>query len=158
MKIRPDRRGRPAVPVEIFPMEQTFPEAPLALVVDDEALIRWAVSEGLAESGYTVRQAATGADALLALAAEGARPLVVVLDLRLPDVADLSLLGEIRLRRPDVPVIIMTAHGSSDDQAAADRLGAFRFVLKPFDVSEMIRIVGEAWRSTQQSPRQERGR
>jgi DNA-binding NtrC family response regulator len=75
----------------------------------------------------------------------GKDPLVVVLDLRLPDMADLTLLEEIRTRRPDAPVIMMTAYGSNEDAAKAKALGVWRFVGKPFDVSEMVRMVGAAW-------------
>jgi DNA-binding NtrC family response regulator len=113
------------------------------LVVDDEPLIRWALSEGLTESGYRVCGAASSADARAALEGDDG-PCVVLLDLRLPDVSDLSFLCEIRARWPDVAVVMMTAHGSSDDEAAAIRLGAFRFVSKPFDVAQMVMLVGEA--------------
>jgi DNA-binding NtrC family response regulator len=118
---------------------------PLVLVVDDEALIRWSLSEGLTEHGYVVRLAGTAAEARSALASFGHEPLLVLLDLRLPDMADLSLLKEIRTRRPDVPVIIMTAHGTSEDAKQAKLLGAADFVSKPFDVSEMARLVSAAW-------------
>ena len=118
---------------------------PIVLVVDDEPLIRWSVSEGLTESGYTVKQAATGAEARKVLAASHDDPLVVVLDLRLPDVADLSLLRDIRAQRPDAPVVMMTAHGTPDDARQAARLGAYRFVTKPFDVHALVDLVGEAW-------------
>ena len=120
---------------------------PIVLVVDDEPLIRWSLSEGLGEVGYTVKQAATGAEAREMLADTGEDPLVVVLDLRLPDVTDLSLLQYIRASRPDVPVVMMSAHGSVDDARQATSLGAFRFVIKPFDVIEMIGLVGDAWAS-----------
>ena len=126
-------------------MTSEIPPIPTVLVVDDEALIRWALSEGLTEAGYPVRQAATGAEALTAAAACADVPLVVLLDLRLPDVADLSLLRRIRALCPNAPVVIMTAHGSSDDAAEASRLGAVAFVGKPFDVAELVRLVGEAW-------------
>ena len=119
----------------------------MVLVVDDEPLIRWSLSEGLADVGYTVKQAATGAEAREMLAASGDDPLVVVLDLRLPDVTDLSLLQHIRASRPDVPVVMMSAHGSADDARQATSFGAFRFVTKPFDVIEMIGLVGDAWAS-----------
>jgi two-component system nitrogen regulation response regulator GlnG len=121
--------------------------APIVLVVDDEALIRWALSEGLTELGYPVRLAATGSEARAAVAACGQLPLVVLLDLRLPDVRDLSLLQEIRAMRPDAPVLMMTAHGAAAEAAEAERLGAYRFLGKPFDVGEMVRLVGEAWQN-----------
>ena len=118
---------------------------PVVLVVDDEALIRWSLSEGLTEYGYVVRLAGTAAEARSVLDSFGHEPLVVVLDLRLPDMADLTLLKEIRARRPDVPVIMMTAHGSAEDAKQAKALGVSRFVGKPFDVGEMVRMVGTAW-------------
>jgi DNA-binding NtrC family response regulator len=118
---------------------------PRVLVVDDEALIRWSLSEGLSDGGYDVQLASSGAEARAAIESAGADPLVVLLDLRLPDVADMSLLQEIRLRRPDAPVIMMTAHGTPDDAARAKALGVSGFVGKPFDVSDMVRRVGDAW-------------
>ena len=69
----------------------------------------------------------------------------MLLDLRLPDVADLSLLRDIRAARPDAPVLMMTAHGAPTEAAEAVSLGAVRFVGKPFDVGDMVRFVGEAW-------------
>ena len=120
---------------------------PAVLVVDDEPLIRWSLSEGLTESGYPVRLAGNAAEARAALAALGRQPLVVVLDLRLPDSVDLTLLAEIRRRYPDAPVVMMSAHGTSDDVKRAEELGACRFVEKPFDVTQLVKLVGEAWES-----------
>lgn len=120
---------------------------PAVLVVDDEPLIRWSLSEGLTESGYVVRLAGNAAEARAALALIGQQPLVVLLDLRLPDVVDLSLLAEIRRRWPDARVVMMSAHGTADDVTRAINLGAVRFVEKPFDVTEVVRIVDEAWGS-----------
>jgi DNA-binding NtrC family response regulator len=119
---------------------------PSVLVVDDEWLIRWALSEGLAESGYLVRQAGTAAEVRKGLPSFESEPLVVVLDLRLPDMSDFSLLEEIRVKRPNAPIIMMTAHGTAEDAKQAKSLGASAFVSKPFDVGEMVRIVGAAWR------------
>jgi DNA-binding NtrC family response regulator len=118
---------------------------PVVLVVDDEALIRWSLSEGLTECGYVVRLAGSAAEARDELESSEREPLVVVLDLRLPDVADLSFLEEVRRRRPDAPVIMMTAHGTSDDATRARALGVWRFIGKPFDIGEMVRLVGAAW-------------
>lgn len=128
-----------------MPAEQTKVPAPTVLIVDDEALIRWSLSEQLSESGYRVLLAQSAAEARAMLAVCGADPLVVVLDLRLPDVSGLSLLRDIRRARPDAPVVMMTAWGATDEAAEASRLGATRFVGKPFDVADMVRFVGEAW-------------
>lgn len=118
---------------------------PVVLVVDDEALIRWSLSEGLAEFGYVVRLAGSAAETRAVLASLGVEPLVVLLDLRLPDMADLSLLREVRTKRPDAPVIMMTAHGTTEDARAAKELGVSGFVGKPFDVAEMVGLVSSAW-------------
>lgn len=117
---------------------------PAVLIVDDEALIRWSLSERLTEEGYPVRQASTGAEALAVLATFVDQPVIVLLDLRLPDVNDLRLFRRIRAERPDVPVILMTAHGSAEHAQEAMAEGAFRFVGKPFDVAAIARLVDEA--------------
>ena len=118
---------------------------PAVLVVDDEPLIQWSLSERLSEKGFAVRLASCGAEARAVLAACGDEGLVVLLDMRLPDVVDLSLLREIRERWPQVPVVVMTAHGTMEDASRAVELGAYRFVDKPFDVAEIVRVVSDAW-------------
>jgi len=117
----------------------------MVLIVDDEALIRWSLSEGLSDGGYEVRLAGSAAEARHALAASANAPFIVVLDLRLPDVTDLSFLREVRRTRPDCPVLMMSAHGTPEDAEEATRLGVTRFVGKPFDVAEMVKLVGEVW-------------
>jgi two-component system response regulator GlrR len=121
-----------------------FSSRPIVLVIDDEPLIRWSLAEGLTEGGFDVQVAGTGAEARATLAAAAGKRIVILLDVRLPDVADLSLLREIRSRWPAAPVIVITAHGTDRDQADAAALGAFSFVQKPFDVTEIVRLVGEA--------------
>lgn len=114
------------------------------LVVDDEALIRWALAEGLADAGWTVLQAASGAEARAIVRSLEGQPFAILLDLRLPDVSDLSLVREFRATRPDVPMIVMTAYGTSDDAASALDAGVHSFVGKPFDVVEVVALVGAA--------------
>ncbi|HSF99662.1 MAG TPA: response regulator [Vicinamibacterales bacterium] len=117
---------------------------PAVVVVDDEALIRWSLSERLTEDGYPVRQASTGAEALAVLSALTHQPAIVLLDLRLPDVNDLTLFRRIRALRPDVPVILITAHGSAEEAQQALAEGAFQFVSKPFDVADIADLVDQA--------------
>ena len=114
------------------------------LVVDDEALIRWSLSEGLTDAGWTVRQAASGAEARAAVRSLHDQPFVILVDLRLPDVSDLSLVRELRALRPDVPMIVMTAHRTADDATQAREAGVHSFVDKPFDVVEVVALVDEA--------------
>ena len=69
---------------------------------------------------------------------------LVLLDLRLPDSDDLSLLERIRAATPAPAVILMTAHGTQDTADEALKLGASRFVGKPFDLDEMVGYVAQA--------------
>jgi DNA-binding NtrC family response regulator len=117
------------------------------LIVEDEALIRWAVGEALTAAGHHVFEAADAATARGFLA-EGAAPLdVVLLDLRLPDSSDLSLLASIRRAMPGTAVVMMTAHGTREDAATAKALGAYEVVEKPFDVHRIEQILVAAWQA-----------
>jgi DNA-binding NtrC family response regulator len=112
------------------------------LIVDDEALIRWSVAETLAARGMRVSQAADGAAAMRLIEREIFD--VVVLDLRLPDVNDLSLLAKVRERSPHSRVVVMTAFGTPDVVAQALGLGASRVVGKPFEMEELGAVVAAA--------------
>ncbi len=115
------------------------------LVVDDEALIRWSVSEALAEAGWQVRQAGSGADARAAVGEWAGILYVILLDLRLPDVADLSLLQELRRQRPEIPILVMTAYGSPEQTRMAHDLGVVGVIDKPFDIRTVVSRVDEAY-------------
>lgn len=112
------------------------------LVVDDEPLIRWSVSETLSDLGYDVEQASDAAAALRTVTT-AARPFdVVVLDLRLPDMNDLSLLGTLRQLLPGATLILMTAFGTAEIVKDARALGA-TVLSKPFELDELRRLVTE---------------
>jgi DNA-binding NtrC family response regulator len=113
------------------------------LVVDDEPLIRWAVREGLESAGYGVVEAGSAREALASLES-GDAVAVALLDLKLPDSDDLSLLRRVRAAAPGCRVIMMTAHGSPELLAQAVREGAFGTVAKPFDLSRVVGMVREA--------------
>jgi two-component system, NtrC family, response regulator AtoC len=110
------------------------------LVVDDEALIRWSVTQTLVDHGFEVEQASNGADALEVAASDGGFS-VVLLDLRLPDSSDLSLLARLRQLMPRAAVILMTAFSTPETADRALELGAVRVVNKPFEMSEMASLV-----------------
>ena len=117
---------------------------PTVLVVDDEALIRWSLTEMLGERGYSVTEAG---DARMALAAleNAAQPFdVVLLDYRLPDSADLRLLEKVRHLTPTSQVIMITAHTSPELAQGAAALGAYRVVSKPFEVETVAALVNQA--------------
>lgn len=105
------------------------------LVVDDEELIRWTLNEALGGWGYTPVEAATVADALTALETE--RPVVVLLDIYLPDGSGLELLREIKQRQPETAVIIITANVLVENSVAALRGGAYDFIGKPINLGEL---------------------
>jgi DNA-binding NtrC family response regulator len=114
------------------------------LVVDDEPLIRWSLAETLADRGYDVVEADSGRSAIDAIESAADCFEVVVLDLRLPDSNDLTLLATIRQLAPATQVIIMTAFGTQEVLDGAIELGAFRVVSKPFEVSEVALLVSQA--------------
>ena len=118
--------------------------APTVLVVDDEALIRWSLSEMLGERGYAVTEAGDGRTAMAAID-NAAEPFdVVLLDYRLPDSADLRLLDKMRRVAPTTQVIMITAHNSPELAQGAAALGAFRVISKPFEVESLAALVHEA--------------
>ena len=114
------------------------------LVVDDEMLIRWSVVETLAEQGHRVHEACDARSALGALR-DAPEPFdVALLDLRLPDSNDLSLLEKVRRLVPSMAVVMMTAFGSPDVVAGALELGAYDVVSKPFDIHRIERVLLDA--------------
>lgn len=132
--VAPATNAQSAVPVE-----RTVPRH--ALVVDDEALIRWSVSETLTGLGMEVEQAGDAAGALRVIAGASAPFDVVILDLRLPDVDDLSLLGRVHQLLPAALVVLMTAFGTPELVAEAAELGAFAVLNKPFELEELSRLL-----------------
>jgi DNA-binding NtrC family response regulator len=116
------------------------------LVVDDEMLIRWAASEVLTADGCEVAEADNAAAAVRAVS--GSRqPDVVLLDYRLPDCSDLGLLATLRSLAPRAAIILMTAFGTPEVFAGAARLGAWRILHKPFEVTELPHLVQAAYAS-----------
>ncbi|MGE3489027.1 MAG: response regulator [Vicinamibacterales bacterium] len=111
------------------------------LVIDDEPLIRWSVTETLADLGLDVEQADSAASALQVITTAALPFDVIVLDLRLPDMNDLSLLATIRQLIPNAPIVLMTAYGSPEVLARAHKLGVRGVLHKPFELDELSRMV-----------------
>jgi len=125
-----------------------YPPVHRVLVVDDEPLIRWSVAETLGDKGVEVVEAGDGHAALEAVGDSRAPFDVVLLDLRLPDSHDLSLLARLRRVAPSVKVIIMTAYSTPEIVRDALALGAFDVVSKPFEMNELAALVSHAGRSS----------
>ena len=105
------------------------------LVVDDERLIRWTLSESLRGWGFTPLEAENVRSALEIFEAE--HPAITLLDINLPDGSGLDVLREIRRQQPDAIVIMITANVLVDDTIAALRAGAYDFIGKPINLEEI---------------------
>jgi two-component system response regulator AtoC len=117
------------------------------LVVDDEPLIRWSLTETLLDAGYEVLEAADGHGALDALKETPFRVDVVLLDLRLPDSTDLALLATLRRLSPKSQIILMTAYGTPEVAQGAMDLGAHAVVNKPLEMNDLSAMVERAYNS-----------
>lgn len=114
------------------------------LVVEDELLIRWAITETLAHAGHRVIEAEDGATAVKALERDAERIDAVVLDYRLPDSNDLTLLATIRRLSPDSAVVLMTAFGTPEVVKGALALGVCHVLHKPFEMQDLESLLRRA--------------
>jgi two-component system response regulator AtoC len=105
------------------------------LCCDDEELVRWSVQTHLKKAGHEVDVAKDGIEALEAVD-KGAYD-AVILDLKMPRLDGLSVLRRLRETHPQVPVVMITAHGAIDSAIEATRLGARAYLSKPFDLREL---------------------
>jgi two-component system, NtrC family, response regulator AtoC len=110
------------------------------LLVDDDPAILHSVGRFLDRLGYEVLTETTGAGAIQTW--EERSPDLVILDLRLPDAEDLSVLET--LRRRDAPVVLLTGHGNIDVAVEAMRLGAENFLTKPVELDHLAAVIERA--------------
>ena len=124
------------------------PSTPLrVLIVDDEDLIRWSLGKALKKRGHTVVEAVDGGTGLAAISSAGAPFDVIVLDYRLPDRQDLSLLEDVRRLSPGSAVFMMTAFGDREMRSRAAACGARAVVDKPFRVTDVVTLLETAQHS-----------
>jgi two-component system response regulator AtoC len=117
------------------------------LLAEDEVNLRRVLGAQLARDGYDVKTAVDGQEAIELLA--GGHIDIVISDLRMPRVDGLTLLKHVVAHRPEIPVILITAHGTVDTAVEALKLGAFDYVTKPFDRDEFRAIVAKAARTSE---------
>jgi two-component system KDP operon response regulator KdpE len=105
------------------------------LVIDDEPPIRKLLRMGLGTQGYQTIDAPNGKVALELMADQ---PDLVILDLGLPDIPGLELLRQIRARREDLPIVVLSSRGDEAAKVEALDLGADDYVTKPFGMEELL--------------------
>ena len=113
------------------------------LVVDDEKLVCWSLSEMLTEAGFEVETALTGADARALF--ESFQPEMVLLDVRLPDANGIELLSEFKSHDEDVVVVMITAYADADSAVNALKIGADDYIGKPFDLDNIKHVVNKSF-------------
>lgn len=112
------------------------------LVIDDEAILREALTEALRRGGHEVEAFESAPPAMDRFGRE--RFGLVITDLKLPGPDGLWVLEEVRRRSEEVPVIILTAHGTVESAVAAMKKGAYDYIIKPFRLDELEVLVGRA--------------
>lgn len=112
------------------------------LIVDDDHHLRQGFARLLTEEGYAVHAASSGEQALDMV--KECLPHCVVMDIRMPGMDGLTALRELRQVDERLPVIMMTAFATTQTAIEATKLGAFDYILKPFDVPQMLTMIREA--------------
>jgi DNA-binding NtrC family response regulator len=117
------------------------PSRPRIVLADDEVNLRRVLGAILQRDGYQVEEAADGEDALKLIDSGVA---AVITDLRMPKLDGMGLLRRVVNDHPEIPVIMITAHGSVDSAVGAVKLGAFDYIEKPFEQSQIRQVVAKA--------------
>lgn len=114
------------------------------LIVDDEPDIRSLVSGILSDEGFSTRVAATGKEALDAIASR--QPHLLVLDVWLgdPEYDGLKLLKLIKKTNPDLPIVMISGHGTVETAVSAIKSGAYDFIEKPFKIDRLLLVIARA--------------
>jgi len=112
------------------------------LIIDDDDQLRRSFEKLLRGEGYQVRNAASGETGLQQVRKE--MPDLVMLDMRLPGMNGFETFKHLHDLEPKLPVIIMTAYGTTETAIEATKLGAHDYILKPFDIPDMLKVIRQA--------------
>jgi DNA-binding NtrC family response regulator len=112
---------------------------PRVLIVDDEENIRFTLTQALASLPLDIDTAAEGEQALKKV--EQGKFSLILLDLRMPGMDGMQVLERLRESRPEIPVVVLTAHGTIETAVDAMQLGAIEFLQKPFVPEDVRRLV-----------------
>lgn len=108
-------------------------------LVEDEAVLRRCLARTLERQGHSVRAVETAEEGYAVVAAD--RPDLLITDLRLPGMSGQDLLEKVKQEYPDMAVIMITAHGTNEDAAAAAAHGVDSYLRKPLDLGELGQMV-----------------
>ena len=111
-------------------------------VVDDDESIRWVLEKGLSDSGLEVQTFDSANKVIKKLETEN--PQLILTDIRMPGPSGIDLLDKVKELRPEIPVIVMTAHSDLDSAVESYEHGAWEYLPKPFDIEEAISMVQRA--------------
>jgi len=118
------------------------PAAQRILVIDDEQAICWAFTQLLQPHGYLVSVAASAEEGLELAAKEN--PDLVLCDIRLPGISGIDALPKLKELNPDLPIIVMTAHGTMETAIEATRRGAYNYLTKPIHNEDALHQIRTA--------------
>ena len=113
-------------------------------IVDDDQSVRWVLEKALKQADMETRSFERAEHLLDAIG--GGDPDVLITDVRMPGMSGLALLERLRNSRPDLPIIVITAHSDLENAVAAYKGGAFEYLPKPFDIDEAVDLVRKAAR------------
>jgi nitrogen regulation protein NR(I) len=112
------------------------------LIVDDDPQLRQSFEKLLSQEGHEVWTAPSGEAALNLV--RDRLPDLVIMDVRMPGMSGLEAFRALHALEPRLPVIIMTAYGTTETAIEATKLGAFDYVLKPFDIPDILVLINQA--------------
>jgi two-component system nitrogen regulation response regulator GlnG len=119
-------------------------------IVDDDSSIRWVLEKALNAADIDCLSFDNPEDLLLQIQS-GQSPMVIISDVRMPQMDGMTLLEEVHKHFPELPVIIMTAHSDLDSAVNAYQGGAFEYLPKPFDIDEALNLTRRALEHAQES-------
>ena len=119
-------------------------------IVDDDQSVRWVLEKALKQADMETRSFERAEHLLVAIDEEA--PDVLITDVRMPGMSGIALLERLRKTRPELPIIVITAHSDLENAVAAYKGGAFEYLPKPFDIDEAVELVHKAARSSGAEP------
>src|SRR3954471_23680555 len=137
----------PAPPLELSCLESLMsmnPRKNSILIIDDDPGIRSAMQEVLSTEGYKVSVEGDGQKGLAATLSNDFS--IVISDLKLPGMDGLELIRELHRSKPHLPIILMTAHGTTETAIEAMKIGSYDYIVKPFEMPDFLELLEKASR------------